>query len=66
MTDTAAPPPAASPGIPAPDPEAAVMIRNGITRVRADHYEVDGYRYGNLADAIAQVTRHSRAGRNQP
>jgi hypothetical protein len=65
MTEIAAPSPAASPFIPAPDPEAAVMIRNGITRVRPDHYEVDGYRYGNLADAIAQVTRQSRAGRKQ-
>ena len=37
--------------------EAALMARNGITRVPADHYHVDGYRYTNLADALAQVRR---------
>ena len=37
--------------------EAATMARNGITRVPADHYHVDGYRYTNLADALAQVRR---------
>ena len=37
--------------------EADLMARNGITRVRADHYDVDGYRYTNLADALAQVRR---------
>ena len=63
MTETAAPAPTASPGIPAPDPEAAVMIRNGITRVRPDHYELGGLRYASLAEAIAQATRHPRAGR---
>ena len=42
--------------------EADLMVRNGITRVRADHYLVDGYRYTNLADALAQV-RRGAAGR---
>lgn len=37
--------------------EAAMMARNGIVRVPADHYHVDGYRYTNLADALAQVRR---------
>lgn len=37
--------------------EAALMARNGIVRMRADHYHVDGYRYTNLADALAQVRR---------
>ena len=48
---------------PAADPEEAVMMRNGITRVQADHYHVGGYRYTNLADAIAQVTRDAGAAR---
>ncbi|WP_162806741.1 hypothetical protein [Sphingosinicella terrae] len=46
-----------------PDPESAVMERNGIIRVAAFQYHVDGYRYGNLADALAQVTRRARAER---
>ena len=37
--------------------EADLIERNGITRVRADRYHVDGYRYANLADALAQVRR---------
>ena len=37
--------------------EADLMARNGIARVRADQYLVDGYRYANLADALAQVSR---------
>lgn len=60
MTGIATPPRGAVIAGPAPDPEAAVMIRNGITRVQADQYQVDGYRYTNLADALAQVTRGSR------
>ena len=47
----------------APDAECAVMERNGIVRVAAFQYHVDGYRYGNLADALAQVTRRARAER---
>lgn len=39
------------------DPELAVMARNGITRVAAHHYDVDGYRYAKLADALSQVQR---------
>lgn len=41
--------------------ELAVMERNGITLVRANQYHVDGYRYSNLADAMAQVNRGSVA-----
>ena len=37
--------------------ERALLARNGITRVPADHYHVEGYRYTNLADALAQVGR---------
>ena len=39
--------------------EAALMARNGIVRVPADQYHVDGYRYASLADALAQVRRRS-------
>ena len=48
-----------------PDAESALMARNGIIRVAAFQYQVDGYRYGNLADALAQVTRRARAERRQ-
>ena len=44
------------------DSESAVMARNGITRIPAYRYQVDGYSYSNLADALAQVNR-SAAGR---
>lgn len=47
------------------DPNFALMERNGITRVRVDHYQVDGYRYTNLADALAQVGR-AALGRARP
>jgi len=40
--------------------EAALMARNGITRVWADRYQVDGYLYSRLADALAQVGRGAR------
>ena len=65
MTETAASMPDPLPQATASDPEEAVMMRNGITRVRADQYHVDGYRYTNLGDAMAQVARgaHARTGR---
>lgn len=43
------------------DPDVAIMERNGIIRVPAHQYWVDGYRYTNLADALAQVNRSARA-----
>jgi hypothetical protein len=46
--------------VPAVEDEIAVMARNGIVRVPANHYLVDGYRYTNLADALAQVNRGAR------
>ena len=46
------------------DAELAVMARNGITRVSVHQYKVDGYRYGNLGDALAQVSR-SASGRGR-
>lgn len=42
------------------DPDVAIMERNGIIRVPAHQYWVDGYRYTNLADALAQVKRSTR------
>lgn len=47
--------------VPDPDPDVALMERNGIIRVPAHQYWVDGYRYTNLADALAQVKRGVRA-----
>ena len=41
----------------AAETEAALLAEHGITRVRADHFDVDGYRYTNVADAIAQANR---------
>ena len=55
---------AAPPLAPEEDAELAVMARNGITRISVDQYQVDGYRYGNLGDALAQVSR-SAAGRGR-
>ena len=43
------------------DPEAAVMMRNGITRTPASRYHVDGYHYTSLADALDQVRRGESA-----
>ncbi len=37
--------------------EAALLARHGIERVPAHHFRVDGYRYANLADAVAQAER---------
>ena len=51
-------PPAAAP---ASDSEIEVMARNGIVRTEAFQYHVGGYRYTNLSDALAEVTRASRA-----
>lgn len=35
----------------------ALMARLGIVRVPADQFHVDGFRYSNLADAVAQAGR---------
>lgn len=42
------------------DTEMDVAARNGIRRIVAFHYHVDGYRYSSLVDALAQVARESR------
>jgi hypothetical protein len=47
------------------DQEVAVMARNGITCVPAYQYHVDGYRYTNLADALAQAGRRSPGDRDR-
>ena len=38
----------------------ALMARFNITRVPADQFHVDGYRYSQLADALAQARRSRR------
>ena len=40
--------------------ETELMTRHGIVRVPADRFKVDGYSYGNLADALAQARRSRR------
>lgn len=45
-----------------PEPDAELLRDHGITVVRADQYHVGGYRYTNLADAIAQADRQRRLG----
>jgi hypothetical protein len=47
----------------AAEAEAALLAEHGITRVPADRFDVDGYRYTNAADAIAQARRLREAGR---
>ena len=36
------------------------LRQHGITRVRADIFEVNGFRYTNARDAIAEAKRHPR------
>ena len=38
-------------------PDEALEAYYRIVRVPSDHFEVDGYRYTNLADAMAQSRR---------
>jgi len=47
----------------AAEADAALLAEHGIVRVPADRYEVDGYRYSSLADALAQAKRKRGAGR---
>ena len=37
--------------------DEALKAYHRIVRVPAEHFEVDGYRYGKLADAMAQSRR---------
>jgi hypothetical protein len=41
----------------AAETEAALLALHGISRVPTDRFDVDGYRYTNLADAVAQAKR---------
>jgi hypothetical protein len=41
----------------------ATLAEHGIIRVPADRFDVDGYRYTNAADAIAQAKRTREARR---
>lgn len=41
--------------------DSAAMARLGIARVPADHFEVGGYRYTNLGDAVAEARRRQSA-----
>jgi hypothetical protein len=36
------------------------LRQHGITRVRADSFEVNGFRYTNPKDAVAEAKRHPR------
>lgn len=36
------------------------LRQHGITRVRFDYFEVNGFRYSNAQDAIAEAKRHPR------
>jgi hypothetical protein len=45
----------------AAEAEAALLAEHGILRVPADRFDVDGYRYTNAADAIAQARRTREA-----
>ncbi len=40
--------------------DSELMTLHGIVRVPADRFQVDGYSYTNLADAIAQARRSRR------
>jgi hypothetical protein len=44
----------------AAEADAALLAEHGIVRVPADRFEVDGYRYSSLADAVAQARRKRR------
>ena len=43
---------------------AGELERYGIVRVPAEHFEYGGYRYTNLADAVAEAKRRA-AGRGE-
>jgi hypothetical protein len=44
----------------AAEADAALLAEHGIVRVPADRFEVDGYRYSSLGDAVAQAKRSRR------
>ena len=53
--------------IPGEESDAEAEARYGIVRVPADRFEIGGYRYTNVADAISEAKRReSKAGRHEP
>lgn len=44
------------------DPLPGELERYGISRVSIDQFEVGGYRYSNLQDAIAEARRREQKG----
>ena len=53
-------PPATTAAPSSTEADDALMARFNITRVPADQFHVDGYRYSHLADALAQARRSRR------
>jgi hypothetical protein len=51
------------PTLSAGEADAALLTAHGIVRVPADRFEVDGYHYTKLADAVAQAKRTRETGR---
>jgi len=51
------------PTIPATAAEAPELALYGIVRIVSEHFEFGGYRYTNLADAVAQAKRAGEPGR---
>jgi hypothetical protein len=47
----------------AAEAENASIAEYGITRVSADRFDVDGFRYCHVADAVAQARRRRDARR---
>jgi hypothetical protein len=45
------------PTSPSPSPNDAQLTALGITRIPADIFEVGGYRYSNVKDAVAAAER---------
>ena len=60
MGDNAVPSARSAAPVSAEDADDALMARFDITRVPADQFHVDGYRYTHLADALAQARRSRR------
>lgn len=50
--------------LPVSEQAAAQMKRYGITRIPAEYFEYGGYRYTNLADAVAQAERSEALARS--
>ena len=44
------------------DSAAGKLERDGISRTSADQFEIGGYRYSSLNDAVAEAGRRERKG----